>query len=256
MRQTRFITTITTVTSGSNHIHIPLRNKSNQSTSFIVSKYNYNYSRNNNGKSTCTIRSLSSISNMNNRHNINEALQILNLQHKPHYTNFDLRDAYFAAAKLCHPDSKNSNKNRDNNDVDDGNSTIQFLKVTEAYELLLTVSKTKHNQNYKNTNSYNHDDLDPNYIIPKSDEENYRTACQEFLGVDAETVEESKRCPLFREWLKGRTDAAYHWNRFFMVNGGLAPMLNGKKVLRVTDGGSGSSDGTHCFGVIRRRKRK
>lgn len=248
MRQTRFITKCSTC----NH-NIKLRINSNQSTSFIMSNYNYNYIRNNNG----TIRRLSSIPNMNNRHNINEALRTLNLQHKPHYTNFDLRDAYFAAAKLCHPDSKNSNKNRD---TDYDNCTIQFLKVTEAYELLLTISKTKHHQkNHKSTNSYNHDDfLDPNYIIPKSDEENYRTACQEFLGVDAETVEESKRCPLFREWLKGRTDAAYHWNRFFMVNGGLAPMLNGKKVLRVTDGGGSgsSSDGANCFGVIRRRKRK
>ena len=179
--------------------------------------------------------------------NIDSALRILQLQDKKYnYTTFDLRDAYFAAAKLCHPDSnKNATLNQDE-------LTMRFLQVTEAYELLQTNAKTNQKGNAKTTNTdYKNDN---SFVIQKSEEEEYRTACREFLGLDAETVEESKRCPLFREWLKGNTDAVFHWNRFFMVNGGLAPMLNRKPVLKLSDGDDGN--GTNSSNGSRRRRRR
>lgn len=192
---------------------------------------------------TKTLSSSSSI-------NVDSALRILQLQDKKYnYTPYDLRDAYFAAAKFCHPDSnKNATLSQDE-------STIQFLQVTEAYEILQTDTRTRTGKGGKSKLNTEKDDDDHNnpFVIQKSAEEEYRTACREFLGLDAETVEESKRCPLFREWLKGNTDAVFHWNRFFMVNGGLAPMLNRKRVLKLSDGDDGS--GSNSNGSRRRRRR-
>jgi hypothetical protein len=62
-------------------------------------------------------------------------------------------------------------------------------------------------------------------------EADFRVGCEQVLGLTAEKVEESKRCPLFREWLKGRTDSAYLWQSFLMQHGGLAPMLRPVTVL-------------------------
>ncbi len=179
---------------------------------------------------------------------INNALKLLNLsyhQNKYNYTLKELRDAYFTAAKLCHPDSPNAKYDDDNHiniiDNDDDNHeeykkeylTNKFHTITNAYELLQTHAK-RTNCNTTTTHKHDHDDS----IITKSEEEDYKQACLEFLGVDAEIVEESKRCPLFREWLKGRTVDAFLWNLFLMKHGGLAPMLRRKKVLNIAEGSS------------------
>jgi len=111
-------------------------------------------------------------------------------------TTRQLRLAYLHAAKQCHPDLA---KNKSGDD---------FRRVTNAYELLQSG------------------------VIPDADlgitireEESFRQSCQEWLGVTAEVVEESKRCPIFREWLEGRTDSAFRWKVFFALHGGMAPML-------------------------------
>jgi len=141
----------------------------------------------------------------------------------------DLRDAYFTAAKLCHPDL---NKTKSNGDL-----TERFLEITEAYELL---------QKQKLNTSFDDEEINMTHIITKTEEQMYRDACRECLGLDADTVEESKRCPLFRNWLKGKTDAAFTWSNFFMSHGGLAPMLRKKKHLHIGAG--------HVVGGRRRRK--
>ena len=62
------------------------------------------------------------------RTQINSALRRLSL--KQGFSMLELRDAYFEAAKRCHPDA-----NQDDNESK-GRSSNLFLKVTEAYELL------------------------------------------------------------------------------------------------------------------------
>jgi hypothetical protein len=156
------------------------------------------------------------------------ALNTLKLPHNKEFCPKDLRDAYFTAAKLCHPDL---NKTKSNDEL-----TERFLKITEAYELLQKKNKTDSDE----------DEEIWSHIITKTEEQMYRDACRECLGLDAETVEESKRCPLFRDWLQGRTDAAFTWSNFFMSHGGLAPMLRKKKKLSI-----GMGDNT---GGRRRRK--
>ena len=105
------------------------------------------------------------------------------------------------------------------------------------------------------TDDYDENDNSSTFVIHKTEEEHFRTACREKLGLDAETVEESKKCPLFRDWLKGKTDAAFHWNMFFMLHGGLAPMLNEKRVLKLSEGNSGGNS-ISGNGRIRRRRKK
>eukprot|EP00551_Chaetoceros_affinis_P008842 CAMPEP_0203668454 /NCGR_PEP_ID=MMETSP0090-20130426/5088_1 /ASSEMBLY_ACC=CAM_ASM_001088 /TAXON_ID=426623 /ORGANISM="Chaetoceros affinis, Strain CCMP159" /LENGTH=137 /DNA_ID=CAMNT_0050532905 /DNA_START=231 /DNA_END=644 /DNA_ORIENTATION=+ len=127
--------------------------------------------------------------------------------------------------------------------------TNQFHAVSEAYELL-----QKHqNTDLRDTAATSTEPSSQSHyydsdIITKSEEQHFREACIEFLGVDAEIVEESKRCPLFREWLKGRTVDAFLWNSFLMKHGGLAPMLRKKKTLNIAEGDDG--------GKTRRRRRK
>jgi hypothetical protein len=119
----------------------------------------------------------------------------------------ELRLAYFEAAKRCHPDSTSRQNNRSD---DDDDFARQFHLVTEAYELL---------QQSEDSIIRGGD------IITQSEEMEYRKACRIWLGIDAETVEESKQCPAFRQWLQGKTDAAFHWRLFFMKHGGLAKKL-------------------------------
>ena len=200
---------------------------------------------------------------------ITTALKLLNLKPHTRFSPKELRDAYFTAAKLCHPDSPNAKimiLTNDDDDHDHHNSkdgsngikekkdmdeetrkehlTNQFHAITEAYELLQkhsNIGSSSSQQHQPSTNEY----------ITKSEEEHFRQACIEFLGVDAEIVEESKRCPLFREWLKGRTVDAFLWNTFLMKHGGLAPMLRKKKVANLAAG----DDGSFVGGKSRRRRR-
>jgi hypothetical protein len=128
----------------------------------------------------------------------------------PSYTTQELRRAYFAAAKKCHPDAlqKTENKNMD--------IAKEFRLVTLAYEKLSSGSTT-------GDMTQLHNNQDGNLSI--NQQLHFRSACQTILGVPAEIVEECKRDAKFRQWLLGNTDAAIYWRNFLSVHGGLAPML-------------------------------
>lgn len=130
------------------------------------------------------------------------AKSLLGLQVDKKPTIQELRYAYFEMAKRCHPD------------MQDICGDVDFLELTEAYEYLL------HNKQQHQTQDYNH-----NNCISKEEEEDYRQACLNVLGLPAEIVEESKQNPMFRHWLTGNTDGAQHWRSFFAVHGGLAQKL-------------------------------
>ena len=168
---------------------------------------------------------------------INSALDLLNL--KRGFSPRDLRDAYFSAAKKCHPDSQTVHTNIpvDGDAKKKQELSNMFLEVSEAYDLLQTCSIDKEGV----TTGINgkSSDIDGMELITKSEEQYFREACREYLGVDAETVEESKRCPIFREWLKGKSIDAFHWNLFLMKHGGLSPMLRREKTEKLSDGGNG-----------------
>jgi hypothetical protein len=135
------------------------------------------------------------------------------------YTLKELRTSYFKAAKLCHPDSQSPRPTVDNLSAEpaivaEDTAEDKFILVTNAYEYL--------RQQLTIVSSQNSNDDD---VLNETEEEQYRAACMSWLGQPAEIVEESKRCPLFRQWLFGRTDAAFYWQSFFMLHGGLAPQL-------------------------------
>lgn len=119
-----------------------------------------------------------------------------------------LRQAYFVAAKRCHPDVHQKNNDENNKKGHD-----DFLRLTAAYEVL--------SQAVVGDNS----DIATGTIISAEEEEAFRMACDLQLGVPAEIVEECKRSPIFRRWLAGRTDAAHTWRNFLTQNGGLTPQL-------------------------------
>jgi len=138
----------------------------------------------------------------------------------------ELRRAYFEAAKECHPDmkpqqqkQKANNEDKEKQNDDDKNNKdvndelmggIDFRDITEAYEHLLDNGSRKTEE--------------PEISI--EEEEDYRQACLLVLGLKAEIVEESKRNPMFRNWLDGRTDGAQVWRGFFSTHGGLARKIN------------------------------
>ena len=132
-----------------------------------------------------------------------------------------LRLAYYQAAKECHPDVASGRKNKQSGNNED--AAEQFRLVTEAYELLL-LQQEQHQKQRNNSGIDDASVLDLDDFTPHS-EADYREACLQWLGQPAEVVEESKRCPVFRQWLSGRTDSAYYWNMFLMLHGGLAPRL-------------------------------
>jgi hypothetical protein len=122
----------------------------------------------------------------------------------------ELRNAYFAAAKRCHPDIV---KQQQTDGGEDNTSSFDFRDVTAAYEHLLNGDQIE----------YNPEEADN--IVTRNEEEEYRDACKSMLGLPAEIVEESKQNPMFRKWLTGNTDGALHWRSFFAANGGLAQKL-------------------------------
>lgn len=164
------------------------------------------------------------------------ALDLLSLTNKPNFTPLELRDAYFSAAKRCHPDSSFQKQQKDNN-TDIYDLTSRFLQLTDAYECLQKKSESNTHYKGKPSSTYDWNNIDEDDVkISETEEEEFRAACIEYLGLQAEVVEESKRCPLFRDWLRGNTDAAIHWKMFFMLYGGLAPKLN--PVSNLLDSGS------------------
>ena len=128
----------------------------------------------------------------------------------------ELRQAYFDAAKLYHPDVVQQTED-DDDDVEGASTTtndIDFRDITEAYEHLL---------NGKHIAHYSQEIMKATISI--NEEEEYRHACKTILGIPAEIVEESKQNPMFLHWLGGNTDGAQHWRAFFAAYGGLAQKL-------------------------------
>jgi hypothetical protein len=113
-------------------------------------------------------------------------------------TVIELRMAYFEAAKKSHPDVK------------DEDHTVDFRELKDAYEHLVNGG---------------HVSNDPSEDISVDEENDYRRACMEILGLKAEIVEESKQNPMFLHWLSGRTDGAQYWRNFFTHHGGLAQKI-------------------------------
>ena len=113
-------------------------------------------------------------------------------------TVIELRTAYFEAAKKCHPDVKSDDH------------TLDFRELKDAYEHLVNGG---------------HVSTDSTEDITAVEEDDYRRACIQILGLKAEIVEESKQNPMFLHWLSGKTDGAQYWRNFFTAHGGLAPRL-------------------------------
>mmetsp|Transcript_29631 Transcript_29631/g.62835 ORF Transcript_29631/g.62835 Transcript_29631/m.62835 type:complete len:196 (-) Transcript_29631:145-732(-) len=139
------------------------------------------------------------------------AKSMLGFSEEEKFTIRELRHAYFEAAKRHHPDVVQQHQQTDNANSD---GALDFRNITEAYEHLLSGD---HNIQYSKEEMQN--------IVSISEEEEYRLACKEILGLPAEIVEESKKNPMFRRWLTGNTDAAHHWRVFFAGHGGLAQKL-------------------------------
>ena len=154
---------------------------------------------------------------------IQSAMQLLGLDAERHVSAKTLRKAYLEAALRCHPDLQKNN------------NSAEFTKINDAYVLLQSGIVTVPGE-----------DLG----ITTQDEASYRRACEEWLGLPAEVVEESKRCPMFRHWLSGKTDAADRWRVFFSLFGGLSPMLPSQSPML-----EGSGDVGRVTPVVRRRKR-
>ena len=150
-----------------------------------------------------------------------EASRILGLE-LASFTATQLRDAYYKAARAFHPDTF------------DGCPTEAgklFIRATEAYELLGDVAEGV-------------------VEITESEDENYRAACLAWLGLDADTVEQSKKCPMFRKWLfVSGGEGAIWWRCFFANNGGLAPRLRPKQIAATATGRRRRSS------AVRRRRR-
>jgi hypothetical protein len=122
----------------------------------------------------------------------------------------EVRVAYFAAAKRCHPDTQSQAAATATAD--------DFLQVTTAYKVLSQTLSPYADQN--------NNDGSPSCVMMSADQEaDFRAACEQRLGVSAEIVEECKRSPLFLQWLAGRSDSAHTWRSFFTQHGGLAPQL-------------------------------
>ena len=154
-----------------------------------------------------------------------DLLQISNVGPNSPLSYQELRQSYFRAAKCCHPDLMKSESNSPHSSH---SAAELFLKVTDAYEFLLP-STIQGRGDVSNGDDYS-------IQMTKDEEMEYREACELWLGISAEAVEETKRCPLFRQWLMGNTDSAIKWNMFLCLNGGLAPRLTVEPMLQIADG--------------------
>jgi hypothetical protein len=194
-----------------------------------------------------------SIGGDNNNHNDHNtpyvflAQRMLGLREGETFTSLELRDAYFTSAKQCHPDLVSGSG--DDEDIQRA-ATVAFFKISDAYELL-----RGHVVGFGGNgdgNGYSSDE------IAASEEESFREACWQWLGVSPEIVEESKKCPMFRQWLlsAGKSHSAETWLNFFSLNGGFAPRL--RPPLQI-DGAGGGGDSRRKDGsgkIIIRRRRK
>lgn len=167
---------------------------------------------------------------------IHELLKLFAL--KKDFTARELRDAYFDAAKRCHPDTQKQSSTKTHSaapideDAQKAASSNLFLEITESYEALQEFAAS--GRKVDSASSI----IDEKNLIIKSEEQDYREAVKETLGIDADILEESKRCPMFRLWLKGGSHMAFHYNIFLMRHGGLAQMLPEKQVGKITEGTS------------------
>jgi hypothetical protein len=193
-----------------------------------------------------------SIGGDNNNHNdhntpyIFRAQRMLGLREGGTFTSLELRDAYFTSAKQCHPDLVSGSG--DDEDIQKA-ATVAFLKISDAYELLRGHAGG-------NGDGYGHGYSSDE--IAASEEESFREACWFWLGVSPEIVEESKKCPMFRQWLLTGGKAAETWLNFFSLNGGFAPRL--RLTLQIDGGrGEGGGDSRRKDGsgkpIIRRRRK-
>jgi len=136
-------------------------------------------------------------------HAVFRAQRVLGLHEGGNYTGTQLRDAYYSSAKKCHPDLINSD---DCSDI--ARAAHDFMRLSEAYEYL---SKSNPRNSFVQQ--------------VQSQEDDFRRACEDWLGVSPEVVEESKQCPMFRAWLLKGGKSAQTWLNFFRMHGGLAPQL-------------------------------
>jgi hypothetical protein len=167
------------------------------------------------------------------------ARQLLGLPGEPHrsFTVVELRDSYFRAAKMCHPDviqsgdndASRSSASSQGSSSASSNSSHDFIRITQAYELLQQEASS----------------ATTNFALTPSEEEEFRLACEQNLGLSAEIVEECKQNPGFLRWLSGWTDSAHHWRSFFSQHGGLGPRLKPRHHLP----GGGSDVGAANEGV-------
>lgn len=167
-------------------------------------------------------------SNMNSSSTRN-AYRILGLSVDMVYTSKHIRDAYYKAAKRCHPDVP-----REEEEI--SRSAHEFIRLTDAYELLR-----------RNYTVFSED------VLQEDDEEQFRRACKEWLGLSAEIVEESKRCPMFRKWLTTGSQGAEHWLNFLCMNGGLAPRL--RSPTKLAEGFVDPKHTATSTNNVRRRRR-
>eukprot|EP00571_Detonula_confervacea_P010504 CAMPEP_0172304316 /NCGR_PEP_ID=MMETSP1058-20130122/5740_1 /TAXON_ID=83371 /ORGANISM="Detonula confervacea, Strain CCMP 353" /LENGTH=144 /DNA_ID=CAMNT_0013015493 /DNA_START=321 /DNA_END=755 /DNA_ORIENTATION=- len=114
---------------------------------------------------------------------------MLGFSEEEKFTIRELRHAYFEAAKRHHPDVVQQHQQTDNANSD---GALDFRNITEAYEHLLSGD---HNIQYSKEEMQN--------IVSISEEEEYRLACKEILGLPAEIVEESKK--------KSHVSSLAHW---------------------------------------------
>lgn len=143
------------------------------------------------------------------------ARSILGLSHPPTDLH-QLRQAYLKAVKNCHPDLQHQHPNK-------ATLVQQFRQVQQSYEMLLfsfqpaLAEERSESTSTSSTSNPNGAGQQRHVYRHKLNEQEYRDACQEWLNISAETVEESLKCDMFQQWLLGKSDAAYHWRTFLQM---------------------------------------